>query len=165
MFLFIRYLVLHCLILDNSNGLPLIFGCLDQMFSSEHSLEGLMLNLKLQCFGPLMRRAGSLEKTPMLGRLKAGGEGDDIGWDSWIVSLMWWTWVWVGSGSWWWTGKPGMLQSMGSQRVAHNWATELNWQWWLQYYIENIFHYNSKRLDLIELWDPLSLHIYIHKLI
>ena len=57
-------------------------------------------------------------------RLKAG-EGDNRGWDGRMVSLMQWTWVWVGSGSWWWTGKPGVLQSMGSQRVGHDWATEL----------------------------------------
>ena len=57
-------------------------------------------------------------------RLKAGGEGDDRGWDSWMASLTQWTWVWVNSGSWWWTGRPGVLQSMGSQRV--DW-TELDW--------------------------------------
>ena len=60
-------------------------------------------------------------------RLKAGGEGDDRGWDGWMASPTQWTWVWVNSGSWWWTGRPGVLQSMGSQRVGHNWATELNW--------------------------------------
>ena len=60
-------------------------------------------------------------------RLKVGGEGDDRGWDSWMASPMWWTWVWVSSRSWWWTGKPGVLRSMGLQRVRHNWATELNW--------------------------------------
>ena len=59
--------------------------------------------------------------------LKAGGEGDDRGWDGWMASPTQWTWVWVNSGSWWWTGRPGMLQSMGLQRVGHNWATELNW--------------------------------------
>ena len=64
-------------------------------------------------------------------RLKVGGEGDDTGWDGWMASLTQWTWVWVSSRSWWWTGKPGMLQSMGSQRVRHDWVTELNWitQW------------------------------------
>ena len=60
-------------------------------------------------------------------RLKAGGEGGDRGWDCWMASLTQWTWVWVNSGSWWWTGRPGMLQSMVSQRVGHDWATELNW--------------------------------------
>ena len=59
--------------------------------------------------------------------LGAGGEGDDRGWDGWMVSPTWWTWVWVNSRSWWWTGRPGMLRSMGSQRVGHDWATELNW--------------------------------------
>ena len=60
-------------------------------------------------------------------RLKAGGDVDNRGWDGWMVSLTQWTWVWASSGSWWWTGKPGVLQSMGSQRVGHDWATELNW--------------------------------------
>ena len=46
------------------------------------------------------------------------------GWDGWMASPTWWTWVWVGSGSWWWTGKFGVLQSLGSQRVRHDWATE-----------------------------------------
>ena len=58
--------------------------------------------------------------------LGAGGEGDDRGWDGWMASLIQWTWVWVISGSWWWTGRPGVLQFMGSQRVRHDWATELN---------------------------------------
>ena len=60
-------------------------------------------------------------------RLKAGGEENNRGWDGCMASLTQWTWVWVNSGSWWWTGRPGVLQSMGSQRVRHNWATELNW--------------------------------------
>ena len=59
--------------------------------------------------------------------LGAGGEGDDRGWDGWMASLTRWTWVWVNSGSWWWTGRPGVLQFMGSQRVGHDWVTELNW--------------------------------------
>ena len=58
-------------------------------------------------------------------RLRAGGEGDNRGWDGWMASLTQWTRVWVNSRSWWWTGRPGMLQSMGSQRVRHDWATEL----------------------------------------
>ena len=60
-------------------------------------------------------------------RLKAGGEGDNRGWGSWMASPTRWIWVWVDSGSWWWTGRPGVLQFMGSQRVRHDWATELNW--------------------------------------
>ena len=88
------------------------------------SLEGMMLKLKLQYFGHLMWRVDSLEKTLMLGGI---GEGDDRGWDGWMASLAWWTWVWVNSRSWWWTGRPGMLRFKGSQRVGHDWATELNW--------------------------------------
>ena len=59
--------------------------------------------------------------------LGAGGEGDDRGWDGWMASLTQWTWVWVNSGRWWWTGRSGMLRFTGSQRVRHDWATELNW--------------------------------------
>ena len=95
--------------------------------SPEYSLKGLMLNLKLQYFGHLMQRTDLLEKPWCWERLKVGGEGDDRAWDGWMASLTWWTWVWVNSGSWWWTGRPGMLQSMGSQRIRHNWVTELNW--------------------------------------
>ena len=94
--------------------------------SPEYSLEGLMLKLKLQYFGHLIQRAESLKKTLMLKRLKAGGEGDDRRWDCWMAPLTQCTWVWASSRSWWWTEKPRMLQSMGLQRVGHDWATELN---------------------------------------
>ena len=92
--------------------------------SPEFSLEGLMLKLKLQYFGHLMRWADSLKKTLILERSKAGGEGDDRRRDCWMASLIQWTWVWANSGRWWRTGKPGVLQSMGWQRVRHDWATE-----------------------------------------
>ena len=59
--------------------------------------------------------------------LGAEGEGDDRGWDGWMASLTRWTWVWVNSGSWWWTGRPGVLWFMGSQRVGHDWATDVIW--------------------------------------
>ena len=71
-------------------------------------------------------RVDSLEKTLMLGGIGAGGEGDDRGWDGWMASPTWYTWVWVNSGSWWWTGRPGVLWFMGSQRAGHDWATDLN---------------------------------------
>ena len=93
----------------------------------------LMLKLKLQYFGHLMWRNHSFEKTLMLGRLKEGGEGDNRGWDIWMASSTWWTWVWVNSRSWWWTGKPRMLQSMASQRVGPNWATKLKWMTFQNY--------------------------------
>ena len=63
-------------------------------------------------------------------RLGGGGEGDDPGWDGWMASRTRWMWVWVNSGRWWWTGRPGVLRFMGSQRVGHDWATELNWLNW-----------------------------------
>ena len=90
------------------------------------SLEGMILKLKLQNFGHFMQRVDSLEKTLMLGGIRAGGEGDDRGWDGWVASLTRWMWVWVNSGSWWWTRRPGVLQFIVSQRVGHDW-TELNW--------------------------------------
>ena len=93
--------------------------------SPEHSLEGLMLKLKLQYFGHLMWRTDSLEKSLMLGKIEVGGEGDARGWDGWMASPTQWTRVWVGSRSWWWTGRPGVLQSMGSQRVGHDQVIEL----------------------------------------
>ena len=61
------------------------------------------------------------------GRLNAVGEGDDRRWDGWMASPTWRAWIWTSSGSWWWTGKPGVLQPMGLQRVRHDWETELNW--------------------------------------
>ena len=67
----------------------------------------------------MMQRTDSLEKTLMLGKMRVGGEGDDGEWGGWMASTTLWTWVWVSSGSWWWTGKPGALHSMGSQRVGH----------------------------------------------
>ena len=60
-------------------------------------------------------------------KLGAGGEGDDRGWDGWMASSTQWTWVWVDSRSWWWTGRPGVPRFMGSQRIGHDWMTELNW--------------------------------------
>ena len=97
--------------------------------SPEYPLERLMLKLKLQSFGHLMRRPHlnpHLKSLWCWEWLKAGGEGDDRGWDGWMESPTQWTWVRVNFWSWWWTGRPGMLQSMGLQRVGHDW-TELNW--------------------------------------
>ena len=75
-------------------------------------------------------------------RLKAGGEGDNRGWDGWMVSPARWTWVWASCGSWWWTEKPGVLQSIGSQRVGHDWVTKPNWM------IENIEFVAELRITL-----------------
>ena len=91
--------------------------------SPEYSLEGLMLKLKLQYFGHLMWRTNSLEKTLMLGKIKGRKKSDNRGWDGWMASPTQWTWVWASSGRWWRTEKPGVLQSMGSQRIGYNWTT------------------------------------------
>ena len=91
------------------------------------SLERMILTLKLQYFGHFMRRDDSLEKTLMLGGIGGRNRRGDRGWDVWMALLTRWTWVWVNSGGWWWTGRPGLLPFMGSQRVGHDWATELNW--------------------------------------
>ena len=80
--------------------------------------------LKRQYFGHLKQRANSLEKTLMLGKMEAGGEGGERGWDGWVASVTQWTWVWANPGRWWRIGKPGMLQSMGSQTAGHNLANE-----------------------------------------
>ena len=74
-----------------------------------------------------MRRVDSLEKTLMLGGIGGRRRRDDRGWDGWMASLTRGTWVWVNSWTWWWTGRPGVLRFMGSQRVGHYWETELNW--------------------------------------
>ena len=103
------------------------------------SLVGLM-KLKLQCFGHLMWSTDSFERPWCWERLKAGGEVNDREWDGWMASLTRWTWVWVNSGRWWWTGRPGVLQFMGSQRVGHNWATELNWTELKYSCLENPIH-------------------------
>ena len=92
--------------------------------SPEYSLEGLMLKLKLQYFGHLMPGTDSSEKTLMLAKIEGRRRR---GWDVWMTSPTQWRWVWVNSGSWGWTGRPGLLQSTKSQGVRHDWATELNW--------------------------------------
>ena len=91
------------------------------------SLEGLMLKLKLQYFGHLWEELTHWKRPWCWEGLGAGGKGDDRGWDGWMASPTRWTWVWVNSMSWWWTGRPGMLQFMGLQRVGHGWTTKLNW--------------------------------------
>ena len=96
--------------------------------SPEYSLEGMMLEAEAPILWPPDgEELTHLKKPWCWERLKAGGEGDDRGWDGWMASLTLGTWVWVNSGSWWWTGRPGVLQSMGSQSWTRlsDW-TELN---------------------------------------
>ena len=87
-------------------------------------LEGLLLKLKLQCFGHLMQRTDLLEKTLMLGKMDGTRRRGWRGWNGSMVSPARWTWVWASSRTWWWTGKPGMLQSIGSQLDT---TEQLNW--------------------------------------
>ena len=115
--------------------------------SPECSLEGLILKLKLQYFGHLMQRTDSLEKTLMLRKIEGGRRSVNRRWDGWMASLTQGTWIWLNSGSWWWTGKPDMLQCMGSQIVGHDWATELNWYHlyessFLKHFHKKILSYN-----------------------
>ena len=110
------------------------------------SLEGLILKLKLQYFGHLMGRVDSNWKRLWCWeRFGAGEEGDDRGWNGWMASRTWWTWVWVNSRSWWWTGRPGMLRFMGSQRVRHDWATELKWIELHDGYV--LFHLSNRKFN------------------
>ena len=94
----------------------------------EYSLEGLMLKLKLQSLATWCKELTLWKRPWCWERLRSGGERDDRGWDGWMASPIQWTWVWVRSRSWQWTGKPDVLQSVRSQRVRHDWATELNWK-------------------------------------
>ena len=94
--------------------------------STGYSLEGLMLKLKLQYFGHFIEELTHWKRPWCWEGLGAGGEGGGRGWDGWMASLTRWTWVCVNSGSWWLTGMPGVLQFTWSQRVWHDWATELN---------------------------------------
>ena len=107
------------------------------------SLEGLMMKLKLQYFGHLVWRVDSLEKTLMLGGIGGRRRRGRQGWGGWMAALTRWTWIWVNSGSWWWTGRPGMLWFMGLQRVGHDWA-ELNW-----------VLYSPVQASVIHLWGSL----------
>ena len=92
-----------------------------------HYLEGTMLKLNSSTLATSCEELTHWKRLWCWEGLGAGGEGDDRGWDGWMASLTRWTRVWVNSGSWWWTGRPGVLRFMGSQRVGHNWVTELNW--------------------------------------
>ena len=105
--------------------------------SPEYSLEGLMLRLTLQHLGHLIWRTDSLEKILILGKIEGRKRRGWQRWDGWMSSLTRWTWVWAGSGSWWWIGKPGVLQSMGWQRVRHNWVTKLT-----ELYVSNLHSLN-----------------------
>ena len=111
------------------------------------SLEGVILMLKLQYFGHLIKELTHWKILWCWEGLGAGEEEFDRGWDGWMASPIRWTWVWVNSGSWWWTGRPGVLQFMGSQRDGHDWATELNWTELTEYLFTSIAMYASPLLN------------------
>ena len=92
-----------------------------------YSLEGLMLKLMLQYLAPWCKELTHWKRLWCWERLKAEGEADDRGWDGWMTSPTWWKRVWVSSGIWRRMAKTGMLWSMGSRRVRHDWVIELNW--------------------------------------
>ena len=91
------------------------------------SLEGMILSWNSSTLATSCEELTHWKRLWCWEGLGAGAEGDDRGWDGWMASLTRWMWVWVNSRSWWWTGRPGMLQFMGLQRVGHDRATELNW--------------------------------------
>ena len=93
------------------------------------SLEGMMLKLNSSTLATSCKDWTHWKRLWCCEGLGAGGEGDARGWDGWMASLTRWTWASVNSGSWWWTGRPGVLQFMGPQRVGHDWATDLIWIW------------------------------------
>ena len=132
--------------------------------SPEYSLEGLMLKLKFQYLAIWWEELTHWKRPWCSERLKAGGEGNDRGWDGWMASPTQWTWVWASSGSWWRTGKPGVLQSMGSQRVGQDWATEnklvlmiLNVNWAFTVCWAQSQSYSRMLHSFLYLWSPQAL--------
>ena len=101
--------------------------CILKEISPGCSLEGLIWSWNSNTLATSCKELTHWKRLWCWEGLGAGGEGDDRGWDGWMASLTQWTWVWIGSGSWWWTVRPGVLWFMGSQRVGHDWATEVNW--------------------------------------
>ena len=124
------------------------------------SLEGMMLKLKLQYLATWCKELTHWKRLWCWEGLRAGGEGDYRGLEGWMASPTRWTWVWVNSGSWWWTGRLGMLRFTGSQRVGHesNW-TELNWiSTCLAFWNTHKAVRNLSRQAGILSWDPVSWH-------
>ena len=114
--------------------------------SPGYSLEGLMLKLKLQYFDHLMQRGDSFEKTLMLGKIESRRKRGRQRMKWLDTSPVRWTWVWVDSGSWWWTGRPGVLWFIVLQRVRHDWATELNWKGMLWNFQISLHFYSPSKL-------------------
>ena len=129
--------------------------------SPKYSLAGLMLKRNSSTLATWCEELTHWKRPWCWERLRAGGEGDDRGWDGWMASPTRWTWVWVISGHWWWTGRPGMLQFMGSQRVGHDWVTELNWTklFLVTYYLGNqTDHINQNNFNGVPCLVKLGIH-------
>ena len=122
------------------------------------SLEGMMLKLKLQYFGHSGKELTHWKRLWCWEGLRARGEGDDRGWDGWMASLTRKMWVWVNSRIWWWTGRPGVLCFMGSQRVGHDWATELKWTDQLLLLFSHIADIDSLPCFIVFWENQYSLH-------
>ena len=123
---------IYTVVLEKTLESPLDWKGYNQSFQKEISpgcsLEGWCWSWNSNILATWCEELTHLKRPWCWERLRAGGKGDDREWDGWMATLTWWTWVWVDSGSWWWTGRPGVLLFMGSQRVGHNsdWS-ELNW--------------------------------------
>ena len=128
--------------------------------SPGYSLEGLMLSWNSNTLATSCGELTHWKRPWCWEGLGAGGEGDNRGWHGWMASPTQWAWVWVNSGSWWCTGRPGMLWFMGLQRVGHNWVTELNWtDWWLCHPFKGcacppplLFHWDSSQPCTMDLF-------------
>ena len=122
------------------------------------SLEGTMLSWNSNTLATSCEELTHWKRLWCWEGLGAGGEGDDRRWDGWMASPTLWTWVWVNSGNWWWTGRPSVLQFMGSQRVGHDWVTELKWgmfsgssgSW---------SHYSQSKVSGIDLWPGMKIQV------
>ena len=126
------------------------------------ALEGLMLKLKTPVFWPPHAELTYWKRPWCWEGLGAGGEGDDRGWDGWMASPTRWAWVWANSGSWWWTGRPGVLRFMGLQRVGHDWTTERlsNWTDWVTDWRETVSAVCFKKItraSLVTQWWRIHL--------
>ena len=129
--------------------------------SPEYSLQGLMQSWNSNTLATWCGGLTHWKRPWWWERLKAGGEGDDRGWDGWMASLTLWTWDWVNSGSWWWTGKPGVLQFMGSK-----WSDASEWLNWTQNFYVYIYHLYGQNLETIwmslKLWRDKQIDVYTY---
>ena len=109
---------------------------------------------------------GIKRHTLLYTKFKVGGDGDDRGWDGWVASATRWTWVWASPGSWWWTGRPGVLRSMGSQRVRHDWVPEkqlykIDSKWGPPVYHTELYSASCNHLWWRRIW-KWNIYLFLH---